>query len=269
VWSRSSARWHVGLSAHRLARVTLAGALQQRIGSYQDQPCATDAGAPAWRAATGELMRLLEASPTRVRAVRVVLSGCFVRWQLLPWHPELNRQEEVAAHARLRFGEVYGALAGEWTVLHAPQPPGRAVPACAVDTALVQLLRTMCKDAGAQLELVAPYFACAAQHWRSTLGEQSAWFAVVEPDWVSLGLLHQGAWVGLHARQVDADWAALLPGMMAQLALGAGVAESAWPVYLVGAGDASGSAAAMPWVRLHPSIVTPGDNTGCRMALGL
>ena len=269
MWSVRPARWHVGLGAGKVVRVALAGAWRQRVDSFDERACTPDAGAAPWLAATVELARLLQDDAVRARPVRIVLSGRFVRWQLLAWHPELARQEEVAAHARLRFAETFGELASDWTVLHAPQPPGRAVPACAVDTSLVQALRGICKDAGTRLESVTPYFAGAAQHWHSTLGGQGAWFGVVESDWVSLGLLHKGAWVGLHAQRADADWPALLPGMMAQVGMGAGMAESTWPVYLVGAGGTSTPGAATPWVRLQPPMAMPGASPGCRMALGL
>lgn len=270
MWSPSATRWHVGLSAGKVARVTLAGAWRQRIGSFDELVCAPGTGEAPWLAATVELTRLLQDDTVRPRSVCIVLSGRFVRWQLLAWHPELARQEEVAAHARLRFAETFGTPANDWTVLHAAQPPRKAIPACAVDASLVQQLRAICLSAGTRLQSVTPYFSGAAQNWHRELAGKTAWLGVIESDWLTLGLMHQGGWVGLHAQRVDRDWAQLLPGMMTQIALAAGMADATWPVYLVGTGDvAPASVAAAGWTRLQPAMAMPSGSPGCRMALCL
>ena len=117
MWSPSASRWHVGLSAGKVVRVRLAGAWRQRIGSFDELVCAPGTGEAPWLAATVELTRLLQDDTVRPRSVCIVLSGRFVRWQLLAWHPELARQEEVAAHARLRFAETPASVGLEWSMV--------------------------------------------------------------------------------------------------------------------------------------------------------
>ena len=59
MWSGRSTRWHIGLCADKVVRVTLAGAWQQRVGSFDEQACTPDPDAAPWLTATAALTRLL------------------------------------------------------------------------------------------------------------------------------------------------------------------------------------------------------------------
>ncbi len=198
-----------------------------------------------------------------------MLSGAFVRWQILAWRPELTRPAEVAAYARLRFTETFGKAARDWVVVNSPQPPGKAVPACAIDAAFMQALRTVCLDTGARLDRITPYFASVVDRWCPTLKSGLAWFGAIEPECVSLGLLRHGDWLGLHTQRVQDNWREVLPGMMARVGIAAGLAPAAAPLYLTGPGPRAVSDDGMPFVWLVPRDTMPESAGAYRMALGV
>ena len=267
MWSPSSRHWCVGLSASQL---TLA-----RPGTWWGRPpadcdsvaCTPHEGAEPWRAVLDALAKWLAASALRRPALRVVLSGRFVRWQLLPWRPEIARPRELAAYAALHFREVFGPVAEQWQVLYAAPAPGHPLSACAIDRALMESLRDVCATGGARLAAVTPYFASASGHWCRRLDRKSAWFALVEPDNLSLGLLQERRWTSLRTQRLDGDWRVVLPRMIAQAGLAAGVVQPATPVFLAGAmaQPEGGDALQFSWLQPPVGRATP----GCRLALGL
>lgn len=269
MWSPDTPRWRIGLSARRLVRARTRGVWPRREIVCDSVACAPEADGAPWTGAVGALAQWLAGEGARGPSVQVVLSGSFLRWLLLEWRPELTRQHEVAAYAQLRFAETFGKAAAQWQVLHSVLPAGRAAPACAVDAALVQALRKVCNDAGARLELVAPYFGCAADHWRGALGRGTAWFGLLEPDWVSLGLLRDGAWRGLRAQRVEGDWRDVLSGLMGRMGVAAGLVEAPSSVYLAGACEPPAPSATMPFVWLRPGGAAGGAADARRLALGI
>jgi len=212
-----------------------------RTADFDNIHCEPDAaglqGEP-WQQAVTALAQWLSEKGGKKPTLHVALAGRFVRWQLLPWQAEVTRPKELGAYAALRFHETFGKTACDWQVMHSPQPPGQTVPACAVDAALIAALRSTCDVAGARLATVVPHYACAFDRWRHALNKPSAWFGLIEPDCVSLGLLQGGRWLGLRSQRVDAHWREALPGMMAQMGIAVGLTEAAVPLYLTGNGDA-------------------------------
>lgn len=236
--------------------------------------CAEEAGPEPWRPAMAVLARLLSGRGEGKPALRIVLSGRFSRWQLLPWCAAVTRPDEQAAYAALHFRKTFGKATERWQIVHAPQPPGMTAPACAIDTALLQALHAICADAGAQLVAVTPYFASAFDHWRTALKggkDKTAWFGLIEPDGLSLGLLREGNWIGLRSQICgEGDgWRDMLPGMMAQISIPAGFDEAAAPLYLAGSSEPTATAEDMPFTWLQPKVSAECGKVGARMALGI
>jgi hypothetical protein len=273
VWfADAGGAWHVALRPDGL---TLAcrrwGQGRGAPAQVELQACVQAApGVAPWQPALGALSTWLAARPQPPRTLRVVLSGHFVRWQLLPWSDALVRPEELGAYAALRLREVFGPAAERWQVAYAAPAPGHAVAACGVDAELLVQLRAVCASTGTRLESVTPYAAAAFGHWRHTLGRQSACFGVLEPGVLLLGLLRGGRWHSLRSERVPVDGpriAVALRRMQMQQGIAAGEDGQALPLFLAGVGE-------LPWVdagpavrRLAPRWTT--DTPSARMALGL
>ncbi len=201
--------------------------------------------------------------------MRVVLSGRFVRWHCLPWQPDIAQPDEQLAYASLRFRETFGGVAEDWQLALSPQPPGQSVVACAVDGALIEALNTTCKNSGARLDRVSPYFACAYDHWRHVMGRKESWFGLIESECVSLGLLRNGHWMGLRTQRVNAHWHDVVRGLMAQIGISAGISDPALPLYLVGDGEPPAPTDGLDFTWLQPKALVQPALVGGRMAIGV
>ncbi len=262
MWSLSRPVFHVGLSAQRLVLARASGLWSGKLTDWEsiDLPGRSDgsgssgtSGAvntPPWKPAVDALADCLARKKADKPSLRVVLSGRFVRWQLLPWRNELTHSNEVAAYTSLRFLETFGKSAQDWQMVHSPQGPARPAPACAVDAALMDALQQLNATTSARLDLVTPYFSAAFDQWRGKLRNKPTWFGAIESDCVTLGLLKDNHWVSLQSQRLSDDWREILPGMMAQMRIALGMADPSMPIYLVGeAGPATSPA---PPAKLNP-----------------
>lgn len=225
-----------------------------------------------WRAAVDCLAQWLGGHNERHKGQRlkvcVVLSGRFVRWQLLPWRAEVSGQGERAAFAALRFREVFGKTADAWSIAPASLAPGRSAPAGAVDGALVAALQKVCADHGAQLQQLTPYFSAAFDSWRSRIKPAAAWFATLEADTLTLGLLIDGRWAALQSQRLGGDWREPLRALMAQITMASGLAEPAPALYLAGDLAQPPASADLAFTWLSPQGRAAQTTPGARLAWG-
>ena len=238
MWFRDAPAFQVGLAQHS---VCIARPPRWGMGPptlLAQLPCAPERGAAGaaepWRAAVDTLRAWLNQQSNKRVQLHVVLSGRFVRWQLLPWRSELSGRSETQAYAGVRFRETFGKLADAWNILPVALPPGKTAPACAVDQALVTALQAVCEEHGARLQLLTPYFSSAFDTWRGQLPGNAAWFGTVEADTCTLGLLQAGNWTALQTQRVFGDWREVLPAMMAQIGLASGLDAGNTPLFLAG-----------------------------------
>ena len=284
MWSPSRPVWHVGLSVSRLVLARGKGLLSGKLTHWEsiDLPEIPEMGSsnhpgntPQWKPAVDALADRLASRKAEKPSLRVVLSGRFVRWQLLPWRNELTNGKEVAAYTSLRFLETFGKSAQDWHIVHSPQGPARPVPACAVDAALMEALQQLATSSGARLGLVTPYFSAAFDQWRGKLGSQPTWFGAVESDCLTLGLLNDNHWVSLQSQRISDDWQDILPVMMAQMGIATGFSDPTMPVYLVGESGGTRTSTTLkalrdqPVVWLKPSSADGHKVPGHRLALGV
>jgi hypothetical protein len=281
VWFPDARLLRVGLSQHGLTLVR--GARPDNAAPDLRLDCA---GAPVhgqpWRPAVDQLAQWLAAHDAKGLRVSVVLSGRFVRWQLLPWREELSGVSERASFAALRFREVFGLGAGAWDIRPASLAPGHTAPAAAIDQDLVAALQTSCQQSGAQLQRVTPYFSSAFDHWRSSLQGSPVWFGTLESDSLTLGLLQGGAWLALQTQRLDGPWQAPLRALMAQMAMASGLSDTSGssdsrgeepaPLYLAGdmAPPAPADGLAFHWLAPTAGPAAPGTPAlpGLRLAWG-
>ena len=243
-----------GLLPERIEALLAPDSLRLRRNGGSETVAVTANGDEAWRAPLAALDHALRTRPARAApgAARlppalaamlaprldIVLSEHFVRWQLLPWQSDVEAPAEQEAWARHNFREVYGDISRHWRVRCADQPPGAATPACAIDDALLLALRQLVEVHGCRLGSLRPLFAAAAGRWQRKLPRGIAWFAVLESDRLSLGLLCERRWRALHGEPVAASEQSgeLLAGLITRSAIAAGIAPGEGRLLLCGEG---------------------------------
>ena len=237
MWSLNPAERIVVLSSDRITLTRPARVRLGKIDACEHIDCSREpagTGSEAWQPALETLTHWLVQKSKAKLKLHVLLSGRFVRWQLLPWQDEVSRPKEIETYASLRFSSIFGKAASSWQVTHSPPRPGLPVPACAVDATLISALRKACDEAGVSLTSIEPYFSFEFDRLRSSLHKKAAWFGLIESDCVSLGLLRAGQWLGLRSQRIDGEWRDVLPGMMAQLGIAVGLKEESVPLFLTG-----------------------------------
>jgi hypothetical protein len=229
----------------------------RRAGAGAAQSLITDAEADAWSAPLAALDHALRAHPPRpapgcthlpeavagmlAPKLNIVLSEHFARWQLLPWQAEIESTAEKEAWARHSFREVYGEVSRHWQVRCAAQPPGAATPACAIDGKLLTALNQLAANHGCRLDSLRPLLVAAAERWQRKIPRGIAWFAVLEPGRLNLGLLHDRRWRALHAEPLansgeHGEHGEQLAGLVARGAIAAGIAPGEGRLLLCGEG---------------------------------
>lgn len=234
----------VGLSPAGVQFARYGRGLRPRLAESATVPCA-ESGAEPWRPAVETLARELPRLAAKGPACEVVLSNHFVRYQLLPWRPELKAREERAALAQAQYRGVFGAAAQGWTVRLAASAFGATTLACAVDRALVEELARLLKAAGARPSAVEPYLAAAFNRWRPALKAPSFWLALLEPGRLWVGRMAGAGWANVSARRIGVDLLAETQAILAQEAAVNSAGPAPIPTYLIAAGLDRASARAL------------------------
>jgi hypothetical protein len=174
-------------------------------------PCESATGTQPWRAAMLALETALPGYANGKTAATVILSNHFLRYALVPWRAELADAEEELSFARHCFTRVYGKAAGQWELRLCQGAPEIPRLASAVDTALLDALRSMFDGAGIPVRSIQPHLMAAFNGFRGSLQQPSAWLAVIEPGNLCLALLKQGRWSRVRSLRIDRAWREELP----------------------------------------------------------
>jgi hypothetical protein len=225
----------VGLSPAGVQFARYGRGLRPRLAESATVPCG-DSGAEPWRPAVETLARELPRLAAKGPVCEVVLSNHFVRYQLLPWRPELKARDERAALAQAQYRSVFGAAAQAWTVRLADSVFGATTLACAVDRALVEELARLLKAAGARPAAIEPYLAAAFNRWRRALKAPSFRLALLEPGRLWVGRMDAAGWANVGAQRIGADPLSEMPVILAQEAAVIGADPAPVPTYLIAAG---------------------------------
>ena len=225
----------VGLTPAGVQFTRYSRGLRPRVTDRATTPCPETEAEP-WRAALATLARELPRHAGARPACEVVLSNHFVRYQVLPWRPELGGREEREALAQAQYRSVYGAAAQQWAVRLADTPFGGTTLACAVDRALVEELGGLLKSAGVRPTVVEPYLAAAFNRWRRKLKAPPFWLALLEPGRLWVGLMGAAGWSNVSARRIGADALAEARAVLAQEATVNATDGAPAPTYLIGTG---------------------------------
>jgi hypothetical protein len=174
-------------------------------------------GGEPWRAALETLAGALHTLPRRTRC-RVIVSSAFTRYALLPFSTTLVDRRSNEALAEHVFRHIHGDQAASWAFRVAPAAAGHRRVACALDSALVEAVRSAAKTCGVSLEAIEPALAAAFNSGRRDLA-RSCWFAQAEPERIVLGFIHDGEWVHLAAERPSGDPKTALARMIARESL--------------------------------------------------
>ena len=126
-------------------------------------------------------------------SVNVIVADCFVRYALIPWPGYILGRDEVEALARIQLENLYGEAIRSWTCRFDMRRYGEAGIACAIDTALVDAIETLCGDTGCTLASLQPRFMQAFNAARLP-AEGCALFALSDEGTCTLAARDEHGW---------------------------------------------------------------------------
>jgi hypothetical protein len=167
-------------------------------------PCDPAFGREPWQGAVHALKNL---DLPRGKAT-VILSNHFVRYALVPWSEALAGEAEEAAYVRHHFVRIHGERAKSWTFRATPAPSGAPRLCSAIDTNLLEELKSCFSKSKAKLVSVQPGLMAVFNRWRGSIPAAGAWLALVEPERACVGLHAKGHWQSV--QNARGEWLALL-----------------------------------------------------------
>jgi hypothetical protein len=183
-----------------------------------------------WEPAVDAFRQQLDDARWHNANLRLVISDSWAHYALLPWSPELGRDAERLAHARLVLSKTHGEKASEWTVSVSEAIPGSPSIVSALPTALIEELASI--SAACRLKLISlqPHLIVAYNSWRKNLGKPTAWFALVDDGLLSAMHITDGRCDGIRSVRCSADWDVEMQRMQSMWRLARGH-KAAGPVY--------------------------------------
>lgn len=190
----------------------------QRLASEKGTvDCSPDPDGPPWRAACTALKGIIEESMRSRLRLEVVVSDQLMRYQVLPWQRGIVSRAEWRAYALNTLAAVYGDIARSWSLRIEVVPPKRESLACALDTGLIDELRSLAADSLSRLVSVRPNFITRFGQRRTAMQGSRFWFGVLEDKHICLGVLHKGRWEAMRNEAAPDGWQAALPGLVQRM----------------------------------------------------
>jgi hypothetical protein len=166
-----------------------------------------------WQAAIAALPKLLQARP-RAADATLVLSNHFVRYALLGANDRLSNREEWLEYASHHFEKTYGVRARDWDIQISESGAAHPRLASAIDKALLAAAAAVFKNGRVRLLSIQPHLMIAFNRALPAMRQSRFWFVVEEPGRLLLGLVLDGLWQSVRARQTNARWCEELPRMV-------------------------------------------------------
>jgi hypothetical protein len=173
-------------------RLTLASQprLQKAEKVWLSQPIDQPSAAPV-------LQQLLAARPaSSISTLKVLLSGEWVRYCVLPWQDGLYQPADWQAYARLMFAQQFGSSDG-WRIAINPAGFGQNRLACAMDETTYLMLLELAKSQRCRLLSVEPLLSTVIKQHRRQLRAAEFALLISEPDSLCCAFWHSGAWQGV------------------------------------------------------------------------
>lgn len=191
-----------------------------------------DEGFHSWTVALETLDCLLGEHARAGSELRVVISGHFSRFCLVPWSDQISSPDELQGFAQLCFEDLYGVPAQPWSLVLSAEPAGYDRIAAALPQDLLDRLRTLVSGRRLRLRSVQPYLMAAFNHFDQTFDAGDFLFVLAEPVRSVLLLAREGHWTSVRSvgtSDSDAPLTALI-GRESQLQ--ASTSERPLSVYL-------------------------------------
>lgn len=233
-------RWHkrlrVFLAPQQVNLMEISGGLRKRVIKRQTMNVEPVAGMTDWEASLSALKSLLRLGAWRGINVEVVLSGHFVRYALISWSDQLSNKQERLAFLHHCFHMAYGEPSRQWDLRMAQPVPDQFSLASGIGLPLLEALNAILIQAGLQQGGIYPALMIGINQSRNLLRKGPVWFGSVEPGYLCLALLEDGAWksIGSHAANTSEPgaFAFQLETLIARESTLLGKPDQGWPVVL-------------------------------------
>jgi hypothetical protein len=195
-------------------------------GGYREATVA----AAGWAGALEALAGLLAGAALRGRA-SVTLSHHFAPVHLLSAPPVVLKPAEMRGWILDALARQFGEAGRDWLVTWQAEPPGEAFLASSLEPARLAELEGVLRAASLKAVTVQPWLVAAWNRQRRRLGRGHAWFALAEPDRLTLAGLEGGRMRSLRSVRIQGDAVAELAGLLTRERLLAGETAPA-PVWI-------------------------------------
>ncbi len=155
-------------------------------------------------------------------ALSLVLSHHFVRLFLLDAPPTWLRHAEMQAWVSERLADTLGDD-GTWRHVWQHTPPGRPVPVCAIQADRLDALQVLLARHGRRPRHIRPWLDLIWPRRHRRLARVTGWYALLEPGMATVLGLTRGRITRLRQRQLGADVASELAGLLQREAMLAGI----------------------------------------------
>lgn len=190
-----------------------------------------------WQSALNALQGALEDRRWQRLPTWIILSDRLVRYQLLPWLPELANPKERTEYARFHFRQVYGAPSDNWDIQVDASLAGMAAIACAIDKDLLAALNSLAQSAGSRIRSITPRFVSVINRVRPTFRvpeDEISVLALFETGNLTLAVVDGDRWKSIRQRFVTASPASCLRDALEQERMLASNLPDVTRVYLMG-----------------------------------
>lgn len=151
-----------------------------------------------WKPGLDIVERWLEKYEITNVTAALTLSNRFARFALVPWSSQVNQSEEETALTQARFENQYGDMTG-WTVRLDSGRYGEVRIACAMETKLLDSLRSLFAARRIACHAVQPYFVASWNRWHRQFDQTDGLFAIAESQMVVMASIKAGGWQSLRA----------------------------------------------------------------------
>lgn len=214
-------RLYIGIEPDRLTLVRLTGGVPGLYGSRVVASATVSCEESASDSARVETLRqTLRSAQWQKSVSHLILSDRLVRYFVADRPPGARNVEEVQLAAGLRFTDIFGVAANDWSIKLDLPPLATNQLGCAIRKTFVDNLASACAEARSPVATIVPFAVSEFNRWHSLIGRKDGWLAVAGRHSLWIGQKRGNDWITVHQHAVTADETANLatefPRLMAQ-----------------------------------------------------